>query len=208
MTQDFATILTTLTIYAAIVVSPGPSFALVSRMAAAGEKRAAFGATLGLALGASVYAVLTMAGLAVVLSQIGWLARAVQMAGGLYLVWLGIEAWRDAGRTHLFQESPKYTSRLLPGLRRGFIMCLSNPKAIVFFAGLYAAAIPPDTSLWAKGVILGAAFLLELAWYGAVTLALSGARVRRLYQRGRAVLERGIGVVLAALGFRLILERI
>lgn len=85
MTQDFATVLATLALYLAIVVSPGPSFALISRMAVAGERRAALGATLGLAAGATVYAVLTMTGLAVVLGQIGWLARALQVAGGGYL---------------------------------------------------------------------------------------------------------------------------
>ncbi len=81
MTQDVATVLATLALYLAIVVSPGPSFALVSRMAVAGKRRAALGATLGLAAGATVYAVLTMAGLAVMLGQVGWLVRQTKVDG-------------------------------------------------------------------------------------------------------------------------------
>ncbi|ALA18417.1 MULTISPECIES: LysE family translocator [unclassified Chelatococcus] len=203
---DIATIAATLTIYAAIVVSPGPSFALVSRMAAAGERRAAYGATFGLASAATIYAVLTMAGLSVILAEIDWLARAVQIAGGLYLIWLGIEGWRSAGRP-LAAADGADESRFMPGFRRGFVMCLSNPKAIAFFVGLYAAAVPPETSLAAKLAILAGAYAIEVVWYGAVTLVLSQPQVRRVYERCRRIGERILGALLAAFGMRLLLER-
>lgn len=203
MSKDVATVIATLSIYLAIVVSPGPSFALVSRMAAAGERRAAFGATFGLATAATFYAILTMAGLAVVLAQIGWLARAVQFAGGAYLIWLGIQTWRSASmplRSSGMEDASSFTQ----GLRRGAIMCLSNPKAIAFFVGLYAAAVPPDTALWAKGAILAGAFAIEIWWYGSMTLLFSGQQMRRFYERTRKYLERGIGLILTGFGMRLL----
>lgn len=208
MTPDTATVLTTLALYLAVVVSPGPSFALVSRTAAAGERRAAFGATLGLAVGATFYAVLTMTGMAVVLSRIGGLAQALQIAGGLYLVYLGVRTWLDAGAPLRAGDAAEGadTSDFGTGAWRGLLMCLSNPKAIAFFVGLYAAAVPPDTALWAKGAILLGAFAIEVAWYGAVTLLLSGRQVRRLYERWRRLFERAMGVMLAAFGLRLILS--
>lgn len=207
MTQDFATVLATLALYLAVVVSPGPSFALISRMAVAGERRAALGATLGLAAGATVYAVLTMTGLAVVLGQIGWLTRALQVAGGVYLIYLGIRTWLDAGVPLRPAAAGADASDFVTGARWGFIMCLSNPKAIAFFVGLYAAAIPSGTAIWAKGTILAGAFAIELGWYGAVTLVLSGRRMRGLYERGRKPFERVMSAVLAAFGVGLLLER-
>lgn len=95
--SDLSVVLTVLALYAAIVVSPGPNFALISRLALRGEKHAAWGATLGLALAATLYGVLAMVGLSALLQQLGWLTRTVQIAGGLYLAWLGIQAWRHAG---------------------------------------------------------------------------------------------------------------
>ena len=206
MGQDAATVLTTLALYGAIVVSPGPSFALVSRMSVAGERRAAIGAALGLAVGATVYAVLTMTGLAVVLARIGWLARALQVAGGGYLIYLGIRTWLDASAPLRAAAGSSDTSGFATGARRGFLMCLSNPKAIAFFVGLYAAAIPLETALWAKGAILAGAFALEVVWYGAVALLLSGRHVRALYERGRKPFERVMGMILAAFGIRLLLS--
>ena len=64
------TIITTLGLYAVAVVSPGPSFALVSRLAVSGSRPAAIGATFGLALAAGFYAVLTITGLALLLTRI------------------------------------------------------------------------------------------------------------------------------------------
>ncbi len=46
---DYAVVTYTLGIYAAIVVSPGPNFALVSRLALQGRKTACWGAICGLA---------------------------------------------------------------------------------------------------------------------------------------------------------------
>jgi threonine/homoserine/homoserine lactone efflux protein len=207
LTQGAITVLTTLALYLAVVVSPGPSFALVSRTAA-GERRAALGVTLGLAVGGAFYAVLTMTGMALVLSRIGGLAQALQIAGGLYLIYLGVRTWLDASAPLGAADAGEGAdaSGFGTGARRGLLMCLSNPKAIAFFVGLYAAAVPPDTAFWAKGAILLGAFTIEVAWYGTVTLVLSGRQVRRLYQRWRRLFERTMGVILAVFGLRLVLS--
>jgi threonine/homoserine/homoserine lactone efflux protein len=93
MRPELITIATALGLYAAVVVSPGPNFALVSRLAVSGARPAAAGAILGLAFAAALYAILTMTGLGLLLTRVGWLASAIQIAGGCYLVYLGIMAW-------------------------------------------------------------------------------------------------------------------
>src|SRR5947209_19000285 len=90
--------MTTLALYLAVTVSPGPNFAVVSRLAVSGSRRAAFGASVGIGLASIIYATLSMTGLAVLLKEIGWLARAIQICGGCYLVYLGLTAWVGAGR--------------------------------------------------------------------------------------------------------------
>jgi threonine/homoserine/homoserine lactone efflux protein len=49
MHNDFVVILTTLTLYFVVVVSPGPNFAFVSRLAISGSRKGAFGASVGFA---------------------------------------------------------------------------------------------------------------------------------------------------------------
>ena len=90
MRTDLTAIMTTLALYLAVTISPGPNFAVVSRLAVSGSRQAAFGASIGIGLASIIYGTLSMAGLAVLLKEIGWLARGVQICGGCYLIYLGV----------------------------------------------------------------------------------------------------------------------
>ncbi|WP_234624814.1 LysE family translocator [Agrobacterium vitis] len=202
------TVLTTLGLYAAVVISPGPNFALISRLAVSGNRSTAVGATFGLAFAATIYAILSMSGLALVLTKISWLTSLVQIAGGCYLVYLGLMAWLPDRSTVASQAQPKETKGFGRGFGVGMLVNLSNPKGIAFFIGLYAVAIPPETALWAKLLILFGGFTLEIVWYGLVVLLFSSRRAQMLYQQFGRWIERVLGALLAAFGLRLIAEKI
>ncbi len=208
MASEWSTIAVALGLYAAVVVSPGPNFALISRLAIAGHRSSALGATFGLAIAATVYAMLTMTGLALALTRIGWLASLVQIAGGCYLLYLGVKAWRATAPTPTSPHRAAAPGGALRGVRMGVIVNLSNPKGIAFFIGLYAVAIPPDTAGWARLAILAGGFALEIVWYGLVTVLLSTRPAQAAYDRFGLWIERAIGTVLATFGLRLISEKL
>jgi threonine/homoserine/homoserine lactone efflux protein len=204
MNSDALVVATTLGLYTAVVVSPGPNFALISRLAISGARPAAIGATFGLAVAAMFYAILTMTGLALVLTRVGGLARSVQLAGGCYLIYLGLSAWLASKPARVETQPASARSTGLQGFRMGIIVNLSNPKGIAFFIGLYSIAIPPHTALWAKLLILIGGFLIEIIWYGLVTCLLSTQPARAAYNRFGLWIERAIGAVLAGFGLRLL----
>lgn len=202
------TIFAALSIYAAVVLSPGPNFTLITRLSASGARAGALGATLGFSVGATIYAVLSMTGLALIITRVGWLVTAIQIAGGCYLIYLGLSAW-FGGKTQAAQDtgSAKVDSAGR-GFRMGLIVELSNPKGIAFFVSLFAVAVPMETALWAKAVILAGGFILEIVWYGAVAFLLSTRPVRAIYDRFAIWIERAIGTLLAGFGVRLIAEKL
>lgn len=208
MNSEIAAIATTLGFYALAVASPGPNFALVSRLALSGARRAAVGATLGLALAATFYAILTMAGLSIALTRVGWLASIVQIAGGCYLIYLGVKAW--LGAKHKLSPGIRGARDDSPtkGLRTGIIVNLSNPKVITFFLSLYAVTVPIGVSLRTKLALLTGGFLLEVLWYGLVIVLLSTSPARAVYDRAGQWIERVIGTALAVFGLRLISEKL
>lgn len=195
-------IITTLALYLAVTVSPGPNFAVVSRLAVSGSRQAAYGAAVGIGLASIIYATLSMAGLAVLLKEIGWLARAVQICGGCYLVYLGLTAWLASGGPPKSGDSAAKRSGW-SGLRTGFIVDLSNPKSIAFFIGLYALAIPPGTALWAKVTIIIGCFVVETFWYGLVAAMLSTPSARAIYSRFGKWIERMFGIFLVCFGLKM-----
>jgi threonine/homoserine/homoserine lactone efflux protein len=208
MSTELTVIFTTLALYAAVVISPGPNFALISRLAVSGARSSAFGATFGLAIAATFYAVLSMTGLALILTRVSWLAGLIQIAGGCYLVYLGLMAWLSGGSQATVSQKGNISGSLSRGLRMGILVNLSNPKGIAFFIGLYAVAVPPETATWAKLTILLGGFALEILWYSLVTMLLSGRTARSAYERFGHWIERSIGTLLAAFGLRLISERL
>lgn len=206
---DYAVVIYTMSIYAAIVISPGPNFALISRLALQGRREKCSGAIFGLATAATFYAVLAMIGLAALLNEIAWLARSVQIVGGLYLIYLGMNAWWTSGRQQTEGDAAIYHPQdtFLTGLRLGTLVNLSNPKAIAFFVGLYAVAVPPDATTETRLAILVGGAALELSWYFLVSGILSQGPFRRAYQAASKWIERAIGSVLILFGARLVLDK-
>src|SRR5664279_4023708 len=90
------TLLTILGALAVGVVSPGPSFVLIARIAVAVSRRDALAASVGMGVGGVVFAGLALLGLRALLGAVGGLYLFLKLAGGLYLVYLGVSLWRAA----------------------------------------------------------------------------------------------------------------
>jgi RhtB (resistance to homoserine/threonine) family protein len=195
-------------IWLAAIVSPGPNFLVVSRLALSRSRRSAIGATFGIAVASLIYAALTMFGLSVLILRFAWLGDTIRIAGGAYLVWLGIQAWRarPADLHPAAAGSVQPMPSLLRGLRVGFLTEITNPKAIAFFLGLFAAAVPAATPFWAKLAVLSAGGVIEVGWYTAVSFALSSAPMRAGYNRARRTVDRVFGALLIALGLKVALD--
>src|SRR5688572_29087513 len=124
------------------VVSPGPNFLIVSQLSVARSRAAGMGATVGVSSGALTYATLTLFGLAIVLDEMAWLHDPIRIAGGAYLVYLGIKSWRGARRPPPSADlSDAGAGHFSHGLRVGLMTQLTNPKSIAFCIGLFAAAV-------------------------------------------------------------------
>jgi threonine/homoserine/homoserine lactone efflux protein len=199
MTSSIAGVLA---VWLLAVVSPGPAFLVLSRMAAGRSRAAALGTALGIALGALLFAALTMWGLAAVVTRISWVGYALRIAGAVYLIYLGVALLRSRPGAQL-DAAPAGPSDALHGLRTGLLTALTNPKAIAFFLSLFAVALPPDLTAGGKVLLLAAGFMIELGWYALVALALSTRRLREGYARMRITIDRVLGSALIALGVRL-----
>ena len=200
------TILGTLAVGA---MSPGPSFVVVVRTSAALSRRDGLAAALGMGCGGLVFAGLALAGLQALLMQVSWLYLIVKVAGGAYLVYLGIRIWRGA-------KVPLETSNSAQpaGGGRGrsfwvaFATQISNPKTAIWYASVFAAFLPNPIPAWMFWVLPPLIFTLEAGWYTIVALAFSAARPRALYLGAKLWIDRVAGGVVGLLGSRLILEAV
>ena len=94
--HELAVLASILGVFMLGAISPGPSFVVVSRIAISGSRADGVMAAIGMGIGGFIFATIAVAGLSAILLQVEWLNLALRLAGGAYLVWLGINIWRAA----------------------------------------------------------------------------------------------------------------
>jgi threonine/homoserine/homoserine lactone efflux protein len=188
-------------------MSPGPSFVVVVRASAGFSRRDGLAAALGMGCGGLVFAGLALAGLQALLAQVPLLHRVLQIAGGIYLVYLGYLIWRGA-------KTPLSTSTgaapTAGGWRKSFVIAfatqISNPKTAFWYASVFAAFLPNPIPAWMFWTVPPLIFALEAGWYTIVALAFSAAKPRAIYLGAKVWIDRFAGGIVSLLGGRLILE--
>ena len=120
-----------------LVVIPGPSVLFTIGRALTIGRRGALLTVLGNALGMFVQVVAVAFGLAALIETSAHVYTAIKLLGAAYLVFLGVQAIRHR-RALVASDVSAPVIRTRRVLREGFIVGLTNPKMIVFFA----AALP------------------------------------------------------------------
>lgn len=159
-----------------IIVVPGPSVLFVIGRSIALGRRAGVLSVVGNALG-TIPAVLAVAlGVGAVIASSVVAFTVIKLAGGAYLVWLGVQAIRHR-RTRISGPAHAASSPWTL-LRQGFIVGLTNPKTIAFFVAVLPQFIAPAAgAVWAQLLILGILFqILALASDSVWALAAGTAR--------------------------------
>lgn len=125
-----------------LVLIPGPSVLFVLGRALAHGRRVALGSVVGNAAGAYVLAALVSLGLGEVVARSVAVFVALKLAGAAYLVFLGVKAWRNRRALGLGEVPAEGGGadgggpRDLRVLREGFVVGVTNPKTMVFFAAV------------------------------------------------------------------------
>lgn len=190
------------------IVSPGPSFVLVSRIAVTGSRLDGLAAALGMGLGGALFGTLALAGLTALLQQVEWLYLVLKVAGGLYLVWIGLRIWLRAAQPLATPQEAAVARAGSAGkaFRIALITQVSNPKAAIVYGSVFAAFLPPAPLGWLLVALPPLLFLMEAGWYAIVALAFSSRGPRAAYLGWKTWIDRVAGGVMALLGLRLIGE--
>lgn len=197
-----------------VVVTPGPDMTLVARNTFAGGRISGLATSAGTCSGLLVHAAAAALGLSAVLLASSQAFTVVKIAGGAYLIFLGIRTIVGAGRDASFREpekaarEPEKAADPWAAYRQGVLTNVLNPKVAVFFLSLLPQFVDPGPGFaWRLLLLSGLFIAMGLVWLTVYTLALHavGAFVGR--PSVRTVIETVTGGVLVLLGARLALQR-
>ena len=177
-------------------MSPGPSLAVILRSSLSGGRTAGLSAALAHGAGVGLYGLLTVTGLAVLVTRVPVIFLTLQLAGALYLVYLGVSALRDAAPASFAAAPGTRSSR---AAREGFLVAFLNPKLAVFMLALFSQFLQPGFGTGDKVLMAVTVALTDACWYALVVLLLARPGfLERLGRRG-PLIERAFGAILIAL---------
>lgn len=187
-----------------IILAPGPSVLFAIARAISWGRAAAIATVAGNALGMFTLSVLVAFGLGPILQRSEIAFIAVQILGGLYLIYLGIEAIRHSRiqAADMINQGEVRPSALR-SIRDGFWVGALNPKGLVFFAAILPQFLDRDGSnLTSQLLLMGATFAL-LALIGDGTWGVLAGTVRNWMANTPSrliAMRRAGGVVMILLG--------
>ncbi len=192
-------------LHLAAAASPGPAVLMTARTGVTEGLRVGAWLAVGIGLGAVVWAVAAIFGLALLFELAPTLLWAFRLAGGAFLLWLAVGMWRHAHDplTGPADDAPPRSG--LSALRLGLLTQLANPKTAVFFGAVFIGTVPRGTTAPWLAALLVAIFLNEFLCNLAVARAFSFDGPRRAYARLKSRIDRTFGGILALLGVKVAL---
>lgn len=133
--------------------------------------RKSLGAILGLQIGLACHIILVGAGIGALVAQSAMAFTVIKWVGAAYLVWLGIQKWRDKASLATHNSDENRTGLAL--LRSAVFINLTNPKSIVFLVALFPQFINPGQPQLIQFAILGVTTVVidAIVMLGYTTLA-------------------------------------
>ncbi len=152
-------LLTFLAASALITVAPGPDNLMVLSVGISRGRRAGIGFGLGCALGCFTHTLWATLGIGAVVMASEGTFTTLKMAGAAYLVYIGIMAWRHAGKLGVIKLDAAAAEPLAVNVRRGFIANVINPKVALFFIAFLPQFVDQARGpVWLQMLLLGAVF--------------------------------------------------
>ncbi|MDP3159665.1 MAG: LysE family translocator [Reyranella sp.] len=189
---------------AILILIPGPNVALIVANSVAHGTRFGLLTVAGTSSAVVVHLALTVLGATAILSFLAASFDWLRWAGVVYLVWLGIRAWRAPAVDLAGTEAQARSVRLI--FARGFLVGLTNPKTLLFYGAFLPQFITPGPTVGDQLLLLAVTFLVVAIVLDGLWAILAG-RLRALLTSHARLRNRLTGGLLIGAGLGLALAR-
>jgi threonine/homoserine/homoserine lactone efflux protein len=187
-----------------LVIVPGPTVTLIVANSLRHGTRAGMLNIAGTQLGLAVMIALVVFGLASLLATVEWWFDWVRLAGAAYLVWLGIKLlWRPGA----LGEAPAGVAPRGGFFLQGFLVLMSNPKALLLFGAFIPQFVDPKGDYVGQVVLLGVTAMAIAFIFDSGYAVLTGRASALLSRRRVRLVSRLSGLCLISGGAWLALSR-
>ena len=189
-----------------IAVTPGPGIFYVAARTLAGGRGEGMASSIGLGLGGLVHVIGGAIGISALVMASAEAFTMVKVLGAVYLIWLGLKAWREA---RVLLPTDVRTTGSRQAFREGIIVEALNPKTAAFFLAFIPQFVDASQPVAAQFVVLG---LISVALNTTTDIVVTyGAAIARAGLENRPSLimraRQASGAVMCGLGASLLFVR-
>lgn len=190
------------------LLSPGPDFILVVKSAIKNKGKKSIGIAAGIASANAVYIALCLLGVGTVLASSAKLLIALKILGGLFLIYLAVQALRARKSAYAelnkAAEAPIVNNTEQREFVTGFLSGILNPKNLLFYLSLFTVVLTPEVNLTFK-LLLGVWMtLIVFLWDVTIIYLLSANRVRNKFSKLAFYIDKFTGAILGLIGLTIV----
>lgn len=188
--------------------SPGPATLTIAGTGMAEGRAAALAVASGLVAGSASWGLAAALGMSALMQAHVWIFETVRYAGALYLLWLAVKSLR-AG---LAPTSAKPFRTATGGVKRlflrGYLIHLTNPKAILSWGAVFAIALPPAASPSSVFTLFGVLITASTGLFLGYALLFSTRAIGEGYRRLRRWFELSFALLFGGAALKLLTARL
>jgi amino acid exporter len=191
------------------IASPGPNVLAILGTSMGRGRKAGMALALGIAAGSFCWALLTFSGLSALLAAYAEALTVIKIAGGMYLLWLAVRAFRSAAAVRDIETAAYAVDRisLYRYFQRGLLVQMTNPKAALAWIAIFSLGLQTNAPSWVGISLVIGTSLLSLLIHLLYALAFSTQMMLRAYSRARRWIQGALGALFAFAGIKLLLSR-
>jgi threonine/homoserine/homoserine lactone efflux protein len=190
----------------AAVISPGPAILLaISNSIRYGISKVLL-STIGNISGLFLLSSAAIFGLGAILKTSNNLFLIVKVLGAGYLIYLGIRQWRSktnffADHTFILGEQKIKSKTNKKFFLEGFLIAMTNPKAVLFFTALFPQFIKTNTALTPQFLIMTFTFM-TMSFICLMSYGLLASKAKGWFAKGSRTkwFNRTLGSVFVIIG--------
>ncbi|WLH14828.1 LysE family translocator [Pseudomonas hefeiensis] len=210
MSFDFHHLLLVFTAYIVGAASPGPSNMRIMGVAMHQGRTPSLMLAAGVISGSFFWGSMAATGVSAILLQFAQALFVLKIVGGAYLLFLALKAGRSALTSDERIEKALAVASTVSGFslyRRGLLMHLTNPKALLGWIATMTLGLGPQATPETVVIILAGCAVLSITIFCGYAIVFSTAPMIRGYRRARRWIEGTLALVFGAAGIKLLFSR-
>lgn len=142
------------------IISPGPAVLLAINNGLMHNMKGVAVSSFANIIGLFCLSSVSMLGLGAILKTSSTLFLIMKIVGASYLIYMGIKQFRNSSNIFDANKSEKVEKNSWKVFRRGFLVCVTNPKPMVFFTAIFPVFINPANALVPQFLIMTFTFMI------------------------------------------------